>query len=388
LFLWRIGKIKENAFWQNVSVGFPLNARESYLMGLWHIEAGDLDHGTALLNSALSFGTLEPGEQFSARSTLNSISKSLCGRTHLKGMIGNATALAFSADHAKAIACGGAWKSDEKRYLYINLKVWELSTDKCVSNAKGHSEPILCVMTTSDSQIAITGSSDKTVGIWDLKSGSCSSLLKGHAGAVNSVAITRDDSLILSGSEDGTIRAWEINSRRMFKVFGEHFGPVKTVAVSTSIGASACDANTKIWSVINGKTLATLPFGSHSLAISNNEKFMLAASTLRLRLIEIGTTDVIQDIEVPGGACSFAALSIDGLWGLSVGKDIRFWDMRSGRCSQVIHVKAIQAGFLSGSRWWYRTKECIQIAEKFLGFSSPYALSRPPKPTRHDLFTP
>jgi serine/threonine protein kinase len=392
LFLWRNAMIATGAeaFWQNVSVGSPLNAKESYLMGFWHLEAGHLEQGVTLLISALSFDTLEHGEQLTAKNAVTSISKSLAVKTHLKGLIGNITAMTFSADYTKIITCGGVWREDESRYLYINLKSWDVEANQCLNNAKGHSEPIHCVIVSRDSQMAITGSADRSVGIWDLKASKCSLLLKGHLGPVNSIATAHDGAVIFSASEDRTIRVWEANSAFRSRVFAEHVGPARAVVTTYNsvFCASSCDISTTIWSVVTGKSLGTLPFGSHSLAISNDDKHMIAASAQRLRLIELVNFRIAQEIEIPCGICSSAALSGDGCWALSVGGDVRLWDLRSGRCQQVVEANAIQAGFLSDGSWWYRTKECIHVRGRFGGFTSPFALCRPSKPTKRGLFAP
>lgn len=392
LFLWRESMIATcaEAFWQNVSFGAPLNAKESYLMGCWHLEAGYLEKGATLLRSALSFETLEHAEHVSADKAMSSISNSLAVKTHLKGLIGNITAMTFSADHTKIITCGGGWREDEGRYLYINLKSWDVETNQCLNNAKGHSEPIHCVLVSRDSRMAITGSADRSVGIWDLKTGKCSLLMKEHLGPVNSIATAHDGALIFSASEDRTVRVWEANSAFRSRVIAEHVGPARAVVTTSNseFCASSCDVSTTIWSVFTGKSLTTLPFGSHSLGISNDDKHMIAASARQLRLIELVNGRIAQEIEIPCGICSSAALSGDGCWALSVGGDVRLWDLRLGRCQQVVEANAIQAGFLNDGSWWYRTKECIHVRRKYGGFTSPYALCRPSKPTRRSLFAP
>merc|ERR1712179_398988 len=93
------------------------------------------------------------------------------------------------------------------------LMIWELTGDsENIGYARkllsGHSEPVACVVLSSDGQFALSGSWDKTMRLWDLNTGATVRTFQGHTKDVNSVAFSGDNRQIVSGSRDRTIKLW------------------------------------------------------------------------------------------------------------------------------------------------------------------------------------
>jgi len=46
------------------------------------------------------------------------------------------------------------------------IKLWEISSGKCLHNLEGHSDPVNSVYLTANGRLAISGSDDKSIIIW------------------------------------------------------------------------------------------------------------------------------------------------------------------------------------------------------------------------------
>jgi WD40 repeat protein len=74
---------------------------------------------------------------------------------------------------------------------------------------EGHTKSVDSVAISPDGRFALSGSEDKTLRLWELSTGRCIRIMEGHTNDVNSVAISPDGRFALSGSGDNTIRLWE-----------------------------------------------------------------------------------------------------------------------------------------------------------------------------------
>merc|ERR1719305_2225957 len=97
--------------------------------------------------------------------------------------------------------------------------IWELTPDAPLEDKTsgyarraltGHSEPVSCVVLSSDGQFALSGSWDRTMRLWDLNTGATVRNFQdnGHKKDVFSVAFSGDNRQIVSGSRDKTIKLW------------------------------------------------------------------------------------------------------------------------------------------------------------------------------------
>ncbi|VDP20227.1 unnamed protein product [Echinostoma caproni] len=110
--------------------------------------------------------------------------------------------------------------SDDK-----TLKLWDLTTGKCLKTLKGHSNYAFCCNFNPQSNLIVSGSFDESVKLWDVKTGRCIRTLPAHSDPVTAVHFNRDGSLIASSSYDGLCRIWDTGSGQCLKTLIDDDNP-------------------------------------------------------------------------------------------------------------------------------------------------------------------
>ncbi|KAJ1439067.1 WD40/YVTN repeat-like-containing domain superfamily [Sesbania bispinosa] len=100
------------------------------------------------------------------------------------------------------------------------IRVWDLSTLKCVRSWKGHDGPVMSMACHPSGGLLATGGADRKVLVWDVDGGYCTHYFKGHGGVVSCVMFhpNPEKQLLFSGSDDGgdhaTVRVWDISKTK------------------------------------------------------------------------------------------------------------------------------------------------------------------------------
>ncbi|WP_226588560.1 nSTAND1 domain-containing NTPase [Microseira wollei] len=84
---------------------------------------------------------------------------------------------------------------------------------------KAHQRPVTSVTISPNSQIIVSGSSDKTLRLWDFNGKPIGKPFQGQGNWVTAVAFSPNGKLIVSGSNDGTLRLWDLNGNPIAKPF-------------------------------------------------------------------------------------------------------------------------------------------------------------------------
>uniref|UniRef100_A0A672NT38 Uncharacterized protein n=1 Tax=Sinocyclocheilus grahami TaxID=75366 RepID=A0A672NT38_SINGR len=105
-----------------------------------------------------------------------------------------------------------AWSSDYNLLVFASddktLKIWDMNSGKYLKTLKGHSNYVFCCNFNPESNLVVSGSFDESIQIWDVKTGKCLKTLPAHSDPVSAVHFNRDGSLIVSSSYDGLCRLW------------------------------------------------------------------------------------------------------------------------------------------------------------------------------------
>jgi serine/threonine protein kinase len=258
--------------------------RDEYLLGLVHMERGDGDSAIKILEEASRQGPMEE-EVRRALDVVRSSSGNWHSRVrNFEGHTDTVSSVRISPD-----GCWGLSGSEDN-----TLRLWELTTGKCVRTFEGHTNIVNSVSISPDGRWALSGSEDKTLRLWELATGKCVHTLEGHTDTVLSVSISPDGCWALSASVDNTLRLWELATGKCVRTFEGHASMVTYVAFS--------------------------PGGRWALSGSDDKS---------LRLWELATGNCLRTFEGHTDIVLSVSISPDGCWALSASGDktLRQWEL-------------------------------------------------------------
>mmetsp|Transcript_53648 Transcript_53648/g.138697 ORF Transcript_53648/g.138697 Transcript_53648/m.138697 type:complete len:304 (+) Transcript_53648:1-912(+) len=207
---------------------------------------------------------------------------------------GSCTAILKCDEQAYGLSlAGGQLLSGEGGQKGAKARLWSVSTGRLVAVYEGHLAPIWSVTLASD--LAVTGSSDKSARAWRL--GTCKDPFIGsmvHPAAVYSVDMpTNDADILATGCGDGQVRLWALANLACLRTL-EHGGgfstnaflnaPVYAVRIYGGILISGGqDKTLQIWDLSKfgqSAIIATLPHGANviGLAVSRHGMVVSASS--------------------------------------------------------------------------------------------------------------
>ncbi|KAL2894329.1 Transducin beta-like protein 3 [Bienertia sinuspersici] len=108
------------------------------------------------------------------------------------------------------------------------IRVWELSTLKCIRSWKGHEGPVMAMACDASGGLLATAGADRKVRVWDVDGGFCTHYFKGHKGVVTCIMFHPDPSrlLLFSGSDDASVRVWDLVTKKCAATMEKHFSVV------------------------------------------------------------------------------------------------------------------------------------------------------------------
>ncbi|KAK7389072.1 hypothetical protein VNO78_23904 [Psophocarpus tetragonolobus] len=217
------------------------------------------------------------------------------------------------------------------------IRVWDLSTLKCVRSWKGHDGPVMCMTCHPSGGLLATGGADRKVLLWDVDGGYCTHYFKGHGGVVSCVMFHPDPEkqLLFSGSDDGgdhaTVRVWDISKtkrKNCIATLDNHRSAVTSLAISEDgwmLLSAGRDKVVTLWDLhdySNKKTVitneaveavcvigASSPFAS-SLALYQ-QKAKKRDGSQTLYFITVGERGIVRIWDSKGAGCMFEQKTSD-----------------------------------------------------------------------------
>ncbi len=238
-----------------------------------------------------------------------------------EGHTNDVNSVCFSPDGRIALSGSASMWEDE------TLRLWEVSTGRCIRAFKGHSKYVRSVCFSPDGRWALSGSSDKKLRLWEVSTGRCVRTFEGHKGEVRSVCFSPDGRWALSGSDDKTLRLWEVATGRCVRTFEGH----------TDAVVSACFSPDGRWALSGGGRWPTF-------------------KDCTLRLWEVSTGQCVRTFEGHTDSALPVCFSPDGRWALSgsMDKTLRLWEVSTGRCVRTFegHTKEVRSVCFSPDGRW------------------------------------
>ena len=195
------------------------------------------------------------------------------------------------------------------------IKIWEVSSGKCMKTFSGHSSEIEFVVFSHDSTLLSSVSDDANVKIWDVSSDRCVHTLRGAIPYVESVKFSHDSTQLASWSSHyGVVQLWDVNSGGCFQTLELNISHrVQTMALSHDLTKLASAFSTRtwprpptfigVWDVSNGACLQTTDV--HGKAV-----YSMAFSHDSTRLAAAHNDSMVRIRDTSSGAC-LRTLSVD-----------------------------------------------------------------------------
>lgn len=147
------------------------------------------------------------------------------------------------------------------------VRVWDPKKDgaAAVRELSAHDEGGVTSLHVEGARL-LTGHEDGKVLFWNLRTATAVKLA-GHTDFVNTVRFREKTEIAFSGSDDRTVRMWDLASRQCLRVFNGHNNGVQCIRVSplshdptalVRMVTSADDNTVRIWNVNTGQCLRTI----------------------------------------------------------------------------------------------------------------------------------
>jgi WD40 repeat protein len=239
--------------------------------------------------------------------------------------------LATCRGHASKVL-SAAFRADGARLVTTSadgtVRQWDVATGRQVEPPYDrHSGEVAAAVYSPDGQWIASAGTDRSVRVWRSEGGEDVAVLLGHTGSVTEVAFAPDGHRLASLSAergrgwagDDTVRVWDVDPRATLPVLRGHSSYVYPVAFSPDgrwLVSGGWDNTVRLWDAATGEPCATLPHPGvvRSLAYGPDGLWLVSGTDGddRLRIWDVATARVRQEIQSPDGIFQMVSISPDG----------------------------------------------------------------------------
>lgn len=239
-----------------------------------------------------------------------------------------------------------------------SVRIWGLNERNEKFAFKGHKSWVTCVVTGKKTDIAVSGSEDKTIRIWNYINGKEEGVLEGHAGEIYVLTLNSNDTLLISGSQDRTAKVWDLKSKNILYNYTGHLMYI------TCCGFALDD--------------------THAYSASYQDIALHNLSECKIEINLVGHTNYVFAVSYNHSTRSLISVSID--------KTLKYWDINNsivratliGHTSYVscIDISSDSKYIVSGSWdsslivWNIKTKSIKNVLKGHLYYVSCVAISK------------
>ena len=97
---------------------------------------------------------------------------------------------------------------------------------------EAHGGDVNRILITSDNQLAISSSDDKTIKVWSISSRTLQWAMEGHTNIVTWIEMTQDCKYIISASRDNTVKCWDLYNKSLLFSYNKHTDVIYNILIS------------------------------------------------------------------------------------------------------------------------------------------------------------
>lgn len=338
LVRWRTGKVSDLELLdtlQELKNFHPDSGEPDYLLACVHLERGDGMAAQEVLN-----GIQEPDanreEILAARDLASSPAAGIRPLHTFEDPQKSMYCLHMSADGQVALS----------GYYGRMLKLWDVTTGKCLRSVKGEDHVVDSVYVSDDGRYAVSAGS-KYVRLWDFQTGNNLKTMKEQIDEVRCVCLSSDNRQVLAGYEQGhfssseSLRLWDVESGRCLRILVGHAETVTSVSLSEDgrlALSGSRDKSLKLWDVSSGECLRTMKGHEESVSsvrISSDGRLALSGSedkTIRLWDAQTGTCIRIYNGHTNTVESVCFSPDMHYILSGSIDRTFKLWELDTGRC--------------------------------------------------------
>ena len=177
------------------------------------------------------------------------------------------------------------------------IKVWDVggSSPVALIDLEGHGDELISLTASDTSNVALSGSADRSVRLWDLRTGQCVRVMEGHTDEVNAASMDAACRTAVSGSEDTTAKLWDLGSGRCIH---QHEHNVHSVMMHESGGSFLAASGQVFFNAYSTASGYTDPFLSNVdlSSMCDSEGYQIPSAVASRDLSRVGMC-YIKDVE-------------------------------------------------------------------------------------------
>jgi formylglycine-generating enzyme required for sulfatase activity/serine/threonine protein kinase len=235
------------------------------------------------------------------------------------------------------------------------LRLWDVETGLEVRYFEGHTNTVFCVDFSHDGKTVVSSARDWTIRVWNVADGKLIRRFDVKA-EVRAVAFSPDGQRIISGAafgKTGFVNVWSIKSGTSLRRYNSPSSQCLTVAVSPdgkSVASGGSDGRVEMRDLATGEVRRV---GDHS-GLVTSVKFMPNGQTLiarsndgKIRQWDVSNGKMLNEMLGSPGWGGIA-ISRNGEYCLSAGKESLLWDLRSATLIDRVRGETFSFGISFG----------------------------------------
>ena len=189
------------------------------------------------------------------------------------------------------------------------IRIWDaLISGTCLRTLEGHLDGIWCLATLPEGQRVVSGSKDDYLKVWDISTGDCLHTLEGHSSWVSCVATPSTDNVIVSGSNDKNIKIWKLGGARSPPTDRHFAQPECIVSTPNGLVVSGAPDTIKVWEVSSARCIHTFSSPASCLCTTDDGKYLISGSKdSKISIWNLTSLSRVRAFDSPCGATTCLA---------------------------------------------------------------------------------